>query len=1052
MILGDGEPVSDAWTRELPGDGALRAAAPWLREIVESSSDLVWTSNSQGATDYASRQLLDYLGARHEQVLDRGWLVHVHPDDRPRAAEAWERAVATGAEYLGEYRLRRHDGAYRWFEARARPLRDHAGRVAKWFVTHTDVHDRRKEREALAELPIEKMANASPQALHSLRIAPDGRRTFAYVSPAFRELFRLDPEAAAEDADRVFRLSHPDDVAGLEAKLSESARTLSPFRHEWRVTLPGRGETWLECHSTPVRDTDGGVTFHGSIADVTERKLREEALRESELRFRQMAESLDVVFWTLETEPVQRITYVSPTVERIWGDPADAFCQDARAWLSRVHPEDVPRVRAAFDRWLAAPLESDYGIEYRVVRRDGVTRWVYDRGLLARRERGYRLVGVVSDITELKQAEQALRESNERFQQIAESLNHVFWVLELHPTPHISYVSRTFERVWGRKREEVYADLNYWKMLVDPRDRERVEAEHRGWLAAMDAGRVYDIEYRLRRDDGTVRWIHDVGKAQVGPDGRPFRVTGIAEDVTARKEAELRYREERDRLEKMAASTPVVLNSFRVRPDATSAFTYGAARLTDLFDASVEELERDASGVMQRVHPDDIEALQRSFEESRREMKPWHEEYRLSHSKRGIVWVEGHSVPVLEADGSVTWHGAITDVTERRQAEQELRQSRAQLAAVIENLSEGLITCSLDGKDMIFNRAALAVYGFEPEEAAGLSLPEFLREFEVRTLAGELVPPEDFPLPRILRDGAISKLELKVTCARKGWSKVLLYGGSLVRDDRGQPFLAMVLVSDVTERHRTEEKIRGLNLELEARVARRTRELEDANRELEAFCYSISHDLRAPLRSMDGFSQALIEDFASDLPEEAQRYLNTIRKSARRMSQLIDDLLNFSRLGRRLLKRQPIDTRKLLDECLNELRQALPDESRVAEISIGELPPCNGDPALIRQVFANLLSNALKYSRQKKPPRIEIGCHTDERGKLVFFVRDNGTGFDMAYAHRLFVVFQRLHREEDFEGTGVGLAIVKRIVARHGGQVWAESAPGQGATFSFTLG
>ncbi len=172
----------------------------------------------------------------------------------------------------------------------------------------------------------------------------------------------------------------------------------------------------------------------------------------------------------------------------------------------------------------------------------------------------------------------------------------------------------------------------------------------------------------------------------------------------------------------------------------------------------------------------------------------------------------------------------------------------------------------------------------------------------------------------------------------QGWEKVLLYGGSIVRDDRGKPFIALVHVSDVTERRRAEEEIHRLNLELEARVAHRTRELEAANRELEAFSYSISHDLRAPLRSMDGFSQALIEDFAPDLPEEAQRSLRTIRGSARRMSQLIDDLLNFSRLGRRPLKRAPIDTQKLVAECLNELSQTLENEIRSAEISVGQLP------------------------------------------------------------------------------------------------------------------
>jgi PAS domain S-box-containing protein len=1036
------------------GESALKQAEPWFCQIVESLPELIWTCTAAGETEYASPKLLAYLGATHEQMLRQGWLAYVHPDDHDRARAVWRTAVTTGTEYRSEYRFKRYDGAHRWVEARALPLRDEKGAVAKWFGTNIDVHEQREMREALEheQLRLEKMAAASPQILHSFRIAPDGKRTLPYVSPAFTKLFGLHPEEVAEDADRVFQLNHPDDLPGIREAVAESARTMSPWRHEWRVEIPGRGEVWLECHSMPVRDSDGGITWHGSFDDVTERKQKESALKESELRFRQMAESIDVVFWTTETAPEEHVTYVSPAVERVWGITPEAFYEEPRRWLELVHTEDRLRVTASFEQWLASPSANPYDIEYRVVRPDGQTRWVYDRGLAVRHEQGFRLIGVVADITERKQAEHALRESNERFQHIAESLNHVFWVLELEPAPRVSYVSAAFERIWGRKSEELYADPYVWLVPIDPRDRSRVDEAHRSWLSDIDRGAVYDVEYRIVRGDGTVRWIHDTAKAQRNAEGGVFRVTGIAEDITARKKAELGYREERDRLAKMAASTPVVLNSYRWRPDGTTSFPYGAERLAPLYDMTVEELETDASRIPDRIHPDDLAATQKALEKSRSEMTPWHGEYRLLHSRRGVVWLEGHSVPTLESDGSVVWHGAIADVTARKQAEQELRQSRAQLAAVIDNLSEGLVTCSLDGELMNFNRVALSMYGFESLEEARLPLPEFLSKFQVRTVTGEPVSVENFPLPRILREGAISKLELKVKRVDKGWDKVFLYGGSLVRDDRGHPFLAMVLVSDVTERRRTEEEIRRLNLELEDRVARRTRELEAANRELEAFCYSISHDLRAPLRSMDGFSQALIEDYAAELPDEAQRFLRTIRGSARRMSQLIDDLLNFSRLGRRPLKRAPIDTQRLVRECLAELGQALPSETRAAEISVGAMPSCNGDPSLVRQVFLNLLSNALKYSRQARPARIEIGSREDPSGRVVYFVRDNGTGFDMAYAHRLFVVFQRLHREEDFEGTGVGLAIVKRIVTRHGGQVWAESAPGHGATFSFTLG
>jgi PAS domain S-box-containing protein len=267
-------------------------------------------------------------------------------------------------------------------------------------------------------------------------------------------------------------------------------------------------------------------------------------------------------------------------------------------------------------------------------------------------------------------------------------------------------------------------------------------------------------------------------------------------------------------------------------------------------------------------------------------------------------------------------------------------------------------------------------------------------------------------------------------------------------DERGKPRQYVAIRTDITERKAAGETIRLLNTDLEQRVMDRTAQLEAANRELEAFSYSVSHDLRAPLRAIDGFSQAVVEDFGPLMPPEGLRYLQTIRSSAQKMGALVDDLLAFARLNRQELSKRQIDTSELVRTTLNELGSPWPD--RQVEIRIGELPASSGDPALLKQVWVNLLSNALKYSRKREKAEIEIGC-TMTDGAQTFFVRDNGTGFDMRYSDKLFGVFQRLHRAEDYEGTGVGLAIVQRVVHRHGGRVWAEAAVDRGATFYFTL-
>ena len=262
-----------------------------------------------------------------------------------------------------------------------------------------------------------------------------------------------------------------------------------------------------------------------------------------------------------------------------------------------------------------------------------------------------------------------------------------------------------------------------------------------------------------------------------------------------------------------------------------------------------------------------------------------------------------------------------------------------------------------------------------------------------------------------------------------------------------KPFRLNQMMPVITRALET-RRLRRVNRELEQRVLERTRELEIANRDLEAFSFSVSHDLRAPLRIIQGFCEVFIEDFGSGLPEEGRGLLKRIEEGAQRMSRLIEDLLNFSRAGRSTMKPTRVAMGDLVRAVMTELTEQSP--SGKVEIDIAELPDGWGDPALIRQVLVNLLSNALKFSSTRPSARIEV-TSTEHEGQHVYHIADNGVGFDEAYAHKLFGVFQRLHSEESFAGTGIGLSIVKRIIERHGGRIWAEGRPNEGATFSFTL-
>jgi PAS domain S-box-containing protein len=381
---------------------------------------------------------------------------------------------------------------------------------------------------------------------------------------------------------------------------------------------------------------------------------------------------------------------------------------------------------------------------------------------------------------------------------------------------------------------------------------------------------------------------------------------------------------------------------------------------------------------------------------------------------------------------------------------QTLRQNEAELQTIIENLGEGLVVSDLNGQLLHFNRAALDLHGFSSLDECHRHLSEFVSIFELSTLDGAILPVEQWPLARILRGEHLRDWEVRIRSIPSGWNRIFNYGGVFVHDPAGRPLMAVVTMSDITGRKQAEEEIRRLNQELEQRVISRTAQLEASNHELEAFCYSVSHDLRAPLRHIDGFSSLLTKHAGAALDDKGRRYLGTISEAARRMGQLIDDLLGFSRAGRVPLNFAPVDHDALVGAVIRDGRY---DRNGLAIAwRIAPLPPVHADLALLRQVWANLIDNAVKYSGRSPEPCIEIGSQTDARnGELVFHVRDNGVGFDMQYAAKLFGVFQRLHTLSEFEGTGVGLANVRRIVQRHGGRTWAEGRVNAGATFYFSL-
>jgi PAS domain S-box-containing protein len=381
------------------------------------------------------------------------------------------------------------------------------------------------------------------------------------------------------------------------------------------------------------------------------------------------------------------------------------------------------------------------------------------------------------------------------------------------------------------------------------------------------------------------------------------------------------------------------------------------------------------------------------------------------------------------------------DITEHKQATAALEESETRYRAIFENAVEGMFQSTPDGRYLSVNPSFAKMYGFG-------SPGEMIRE--VTDIGQEIYVDQEerAEIKRLLEDsGFIVAHEAR--CRRRDGEEIWVsINARSVRDEEGKILYYEGSTVDITERKRAEEEIRSLTVELEERVARRTAQLEAANRELDAFAYSVSHDLRAPLRAMSGFSHLLLEYYSDKLDDQGRHFLQRMDQVSQRMGKLIDDLLSLSRLARREMQRERVNLSDIARGIAAELRER--DPERRVHFIVGERLMAHGDPHLLGVVLENLLGNSWKFTAKKPEATIEFGA-TRQKGKRVYFVRDDGIGFDMTYAEKIFQAFQRLNPTNEFEGSGIGLATVERIIHRHGGRVWAQGDVGKGASFFFTL-
>jgi PAS domain S-box-containing protein len=412
-------------------------------------------------------------------------------------------------------------------------------------------------------------------------------------------------------------------------------------------------------------------------------------------------------------------------------------------------------------------------------------------------------------------------------------------------------------------------------------------------------------------------------------------------------------------------------------------------------------------------------------------------ELELTRKHGGTVWAEVKTSFLRDLNGKpVGILGVSRDITGRREAQELLRKERETFFSILEQAPYGILLIDGAGRSLYANPAFTDITGYTLDDIPSES-DWFRNAYSDEAHHGRVAAGKKKDMPAVSRGRPI-----RVVCKDQS-VKDVEFKSAVLHDGR-----VLTTLSDITARKRAEEEIHRLNQELEERVAERTAELEAANKELEAFSYSVSHDLMVPLLAIEGFARLLAKREVDHLQAKGAGYVEIILENARRMQQLISGLLAFSRLTHESIDLMTIDMSDVAESVFREIRET--SQGRTLQFVCNPLPSCNGDQLMIRQVIVNLLSNAVKFTKPRETACIEIGGWSEEKHN-VYYIKDNGVGFDMQHANRLFKVFERLHTGKEFAGTGIGLSIVERIIARHGGKVWAEGKVDGGAIFYFTL-
>jgi PAS domain S-box-containing protein len=844
----------------------------------------------------------------------------------------------------------------------------------------------------------------------------------------------------------------PEDRVLVDERFRQATVTQTDWNFECRIRRTDGAVRWIWAAGRHRPDGTGRVRrMAGIVQDITERKQAEEALRQSEIKYRTVADNTyDWEFWI---DPEGRFTYCSPSCERVTGHKSEEFLADPRLRTRLIHPDDRPR----FDNHLHE-VEGNRVVgkgEWQFVRADGTCCWVahvcqpiYDD---SGRFLGTR--GSDRDITDRKRAEESLRESEQYLSTVFRASPTGIFITRLADGLFLD-VNEAYRQIIGYSADELIGraspELNLW---VDPRDRERIVKLLR------EQGRIENHEARFRRKTGeTVDLLYSALPFERG--GEPC-ILGVLTDITERKQMEEELRRARDELESRVRERTSDL-------DRTVAELQKQVEHRIKAEEAVKAEQKRVENVLERMPayavlltPDHhVAYANRIFREwfgndhgrtcyeflfDRKEPCEPCETYTVLKTGKSHFWewtgpngrnYDIYDYPFTDTDGSPLIMEIGVDVTAHKQAQADLRSTSLYVRGLIEASLDPLVTISPDGKITDVNAATERVTGLPREHLIG---SDFLNYFTEPAKARD-------GYKKVLSEGLVMDYALTIRC-RDGRTTDVLYNATVYKNEAGEVQGVFAAARDITQKNAAEAELAGYRMHLEDLVKQRTEELARSNQDLEQFAYVASHDLQEPLRAVAGFVELLRRNLEDSLDDKAMEYMTFAIDGARRMQTLINGLLEYSRIGTQGKRLQKVNSQAALDEGLARLQASISESG--AKITSDDLPTVTSDDLQLALLFQNLIVNAIKF-RSDQIPRIHVSA-IHQAGGWRFAVRDNGIGIESQYSERIFMIFQRLHSRDKYPGTGIGLAICKRIVERHGGRIWVESTPGRGSTFYFTV-